>query len=173
MVTLSTIMLIFLQHNAAHLGIVTGLCLSEASTKFLGKWISRIFLGSAVLAAISTALAEVLGAAIGLNMLFGIPLIIGSVLTSILVIWMLLSNSYRKLEKWIIGFISLIGISFIIELILVKFQWHEAFKSWFTPSFPSGSIPIIMSVLGAVVMPHNLFLHSEIIQSRQWNLKGE
>jgi len=173
MVTLSTIMLIFLQHNAAHLGIVTGLCLSEASTKFLGKWISRIFLVSAVFAAISTALAEVLGAAIGLNMLFGIPLIIGSVLTSILVIWMLLSNSYRKLEKWIIGFVSLIGISFIIEVILVKFQWHEAFKSWFAPSFPSGSIPIIMSVLGAVVMPHNLFLHSEIIQSRQWNLKGE
>lgn len=68
---------------------------------------------------------------------------------------------------------SLIGVSFIIELILVKFQWHEAFKSWVTPSFPSGSIPIIMSVLGAVVMPHNLFSHSEIIQSRQWNLKGE
>jgi manganese transport protein len=173
MVTLSTIMLIFLQHNAAHLGIVTGLCLSEASTKFLDKWISRIFLVSAVFAAISTALAEVLGAAIGLNMLFGIPLIIGSVLTSILVIWMLLSNSYRKLEKWIIGFVSLIGLSFIIELILVKFQWHESFKNLFTPNFPPGSVPIIMSVLGAVVMPHNLFLHSEIIQSRQWNLKGE
>lgn len=172
-ITLSTLMLIFLQHNAAHLGIVTGLCLAEASTIFLGKWTSRVFLGSAVFAAISTALAEVLGAAIGLNMLFGIPLIIGSFLTSLLVIWMLLSNSYRKLEKWIIGFVSLIGISFIIELILLKFQWHEAFRSWFVPSFPAGSIPIIMSVLGAVVMPHNLFLHSEIIQSRQWNLKGE
>jgi manganese transport protein len=173
MVTLSTIMLIFLQHNAAHLGIVTGLCLSEASTKFLGKWISRIFLVSAVLAAVSTALAEVLGAAIGLNMLFGIPLIIGSFLTSMLVIWMLISNSYRKLEKWIIGFVSLIGLSFIIELIIVKFQWYEALKNWFVPSFPLGSIAIIMSVLGAVVMPHNLFLHSEIIQSRQWNLQGE
>jgi manganese transport protein len=173
MVTLSTIMLIFLQHNAAHLGIVTGLCLSEASTKFLGKRISRVFLFSAVLAAISTALAEILGTAIGLNMLFGIPLIIGSILTSILVIWMLISNSYRKLEKWIIGFVSLIGLAFIIELIIVKFQWHETFKSWFIPAFPSGSVPIVMSVLGAVVMPHNLFLHSEIIQSRQWNLQGE
>jgi manganese transport protein len=172
-ITLSTLMLIFLQHNAAHLGIVTGLCLAEASTIFLGKWTSRVFLGSAVFASISTALAEILGAAIGLNMLFGIPLIIGSFLTALLVIWMLLSNSYRKLEKWIIGFVSLIGISFIIELILIKFQWHENFRSWFVPSFPAGSIPIIMSVLGAVVMPHNLFLHSEIIQSRQWNLKGE
>ena len=173
MVTLSTIMLIFLQHNAAHLGIVTGLCLSEASTKFLGKRTSTVFLGSAVLAAISTALAEILGAAIGLNMLFGVPLVIGSILTSIVVIWMLISNSYRKLEKWIIGFVSLIGLSFIIELIIVKFEWYESLKNWFVPSFPLGSIPIIMSVLGAVVMPHNLFLHSEIIQSHQWNLQGE
>jgi manganese transport protein len=173
MVTLSTVMLIFLQHNAAHLGIVTGLCLSEASTKFLGKRTSTVFLGSAVLAAISTALAEILGAAIGLNMLFGVPLVIGSILTSIVVIWMLISNSYRKLEKWIIGFVSLIGLSFIIELIIVKFEWYESLKNWFVPSFPLGSIPIIMSVLGAVVMPHNLFLHSEIIQSRQWNLQGE
>jgi manganese transport protein len=173
MVTLSTVMLIFLQHNAAHLGIVTGLCLSEASTKFLGKRTSTVFLGCAVLAAISTALAEILGAAIGLNMLFGVPLVIGSILTSIVVIWMLISNSYRKLEKWIIGFVSLIGLSFIIELIIVKFEWYESLKNCFVPSFPLGSIPIIMSVLGAVVMPHNLFLHSEIIQSRQWNLQGE
>ncbi len=115
MVTLSTIMLIFLQHNAAHLGIVTGLCLAEASTKFLGKWMSRVFLVSAVFAAISTALAEILGAAIGLNMLFGIPLIIGSFLTSILVIWMLISNSYRKLEKWIIGFVALIGFHSLLN----------------------------------------------------------
>lgn len=106
-------------------------------------------------------------------MLFGIPLIIGSFFTSILVIWMLISNRYRKLEKWIIGFVALIGLSFIIELIIVKFQWYEALKNCFVPSFPLGSIPIIMSVLGAIVMPHNLFLHSEIIQSRQWNLQDK
>jgi len=106
-------------------------------------------------------------------MLFRLPLIAGAALTSIFVIWMLFSNSYRKLENWIIGFVSLIGLSFIIELVLVKFQWNEAFRGWVIPAFPSGSIPVIMSVLGAVVMPHNLFLHSEIIQSRQWNLEGE
>lgn len=173
MVTLSTVMLIVLQHNAAHLGIVTGLCLSEASTKFFRKWTSKIFLVSAVFAAISTALAEILGAAIGLNMLFRIPLTIGATLSALLVIWMLFSNSYRKLEKWIISFVSLISLSFIFELILVKLQWSEALENWLVPSVPFGSIPIIMSVLGAVVMPHNLFLHSEIIQSRQWNLEGE
>jgi manganese transport protein len=72
MVTLSTLMLIILQHTAAHLGIATGLCLSEASAKYLGKWTGRIFLLTAVIASVSTALAEVLGAAIGLNMLLGI-----------------------------------------------------------------------------------------------------
>jgi manganese transport protein len=173
MVTLSTVMLIILQHNAAHLGIVSGLCLAEASTKFFGKRTGRILLSSAVLASISTALAEILGAAIGLNMLFRTPLVIGATLSSLLVVWMLFSNSYRKLEKWIISFVSLIGLSFIFELVVVKLQWNEAFQGWFVPSVPSGSVPIIMSVLGAVVMPHNIFLHSEIIQSRQWNLEGE
>jgi manganese transport protein len=172
-VTLSTFMLILLQHNAAHLGIVTGLCLSEASTKFLSKWVSRIFLASAVLAAISTALAEILGAAIGLNMLFHIPLLPGAILTTLAVFWMLFSNTYTRLEKWIIGFVSLIGLAFIFELALVKLHWGEAVKAWLLPSAPTGSLPIVMSVLGAVVMPHNLFLHSEIIQSRQWNLEGE
>src|SRR3990170_6669542 len=79
MVTLSTLMLIILQHNAAHLGIATGLCLSESATKFFRPLVSRLFLISAVLASISTALAEILGAAIGLQMLFGLPLEAGAV----------------------------------------------------------------------------------------------
>lgn len=173
MVTLSTLMLIVLQHNAAHLGIVTGLCLSEASTRFFKRWVSMVFLLSAVLATVSTALAEILGAAIGLNMLFGLPLNIGVTLTVALTTYMLFSNSYRKLERWIIGFVSLIGLAFLFELGLVRLQWNSALTNWVLPSFPSGSLPIIMSVLGAVVMPHNLFLHSEIIQSRQWNLEGD
>jgi manganese transport protein len=172
-VTLSTIMLIFLQHNAAHLGIVTGLCLSEACSKYYPKWVSKIFLLSGVGAAIATALAEILGAAIGLNMLFGLALPIGAIFSIFLVAYLLFSNRYRKLEKWIIGFVSLIGLCFLFELALVKISWKDAVQSWFVPSVPSGSLPILMSILGAVVMPHNLFLHSEIIQSRQWNLQEE
>ena len=170
-VTLSTIMLIFLQHNAAHLGIATGLCLSEAATIHLPSAVSRLVLGSAVLASVSTALAEILGGAIALNMLFKIPIKIGAVITTALVLWMLFSSSYNRLEKLIIGFVSLIGISFIFELALVSIDWNAALHSWIVPVLPDGSIVIIMSVLGAVVMPHNLFLHSEIIQSRQWNLE--
>lgn len=172
-VTLSTLMLILLQHNAAHLGIVTGLCLSEASTRHFRPWTGRVFLGSAVAAAGATAMAEVLGAAIGLNMLFGLPLKIGALLTAVLAGYLLFSNGYRRLEKWIIAFVSLIGVSFLFELSLVHIGWAGALKGWTVPSVPAGSLPIVMSVLGAVVMPHNLFLHSEIIQSRQWNKKGE
>jgi manganese transport protein len=172
-VTLSTLMLIVLQHNAAHLGIVTGLCLAESSTKFFGRWVSRLFLSSALVATVSTALAEVLGAAIGLNMLFHIPIKTGALITSLAAGYLLFSNSYRKLERWIIAFVSLIGLSFLFDLSLVQIGWTRAAIGWTLPAMPSGSIPIIMSVLGAVVMPHNLFLHSEIIQSRQWNVMGE
>ncbi len=173
MVTLSTIMLIVLQHNVAHLGIATGLCLSEATTMHMPKWISRSVLSSAVVASVSTSLAEMLGGAIALQMLFGIPIRIGAIITLITIIILLFSNSYRKLEKWIIGFVSLIGISFIYELTLADISWGAAITGWIKPSFPDGSMIVIMSVLGAVVMPHNLFLHSEIIQSRQWNLADE
>jgi manganese transport protein len=173
MVTLSTIMLIALQHNAAHLGIVTGLCISEAITKFIKPKVAKPILWSAVLASIATAMAELLGAAIALNMLFKIPIKIGSIISLVVVLWMLYTSSYKRLEKVIIGFVSIIGLAFIVELFMVNVNWSSALQGWFTPSFPENSMPIIMSVLGAVVMPHNLFLHSEIIQSRQWNLKNK
>ncbi len=173
MVTLSTIMLIILQHNVAHLGIASGLCLSEAASIHLPKYISRPVLGSAVMASIATSLAEILGGAIALNMLFNIPIKIGAIMVTAVVIVLLFTNSYRRIEKWIIGFVSIIGISFIYELTLVDVQWNEAIYSWLIPTFPKGSALVIMSVLGAVVMPHNLYLHSEVIQSRQWNLEDE
>ena len=141
-VTLSTIMLIVLQHNVAHLGIVTGLCLSEAATKYTPKWVSRPILGTAVL-------------------------------TTLFVSIMLFTNSYKKIERSIIAFVSVIGLSFIYELFLVDIDWPAATVGWVTPAFPKGSMLIIMSVLGAVVMPHNLFLHSEVIQSHEYNKKDD
>jgi len=173
MVTLSTIMLIILQHNVAHLGIATGLCLSEATTKYMKPGYSISVLIIAILASISTSLAEILGGAIALQMLFNIPIRAGAILVVVFVLIMLFINGYQMIEKWIIAFVSVIGLSFLYELSLVNIDWDTAIKSWVTPSFPKGSMVIIMSVLGAVVMPHNLFLHSEIIQSRQWNLQDE
>ena len=172
-VTLSTIMLIVLQHNVAHLGIVTGLCLSEAATQYCPKWIARPVLGSAVLASISTSLAEILGGAIALQILLDIPIVWGSILTTLFVIIMLFSNSYKKIERAIIAFVSVIGLSFLYELFLVDIDWPMAVRAWVVPSIPQGSMLIIMSVLGAVVMPHNLFLHSEVIQSHEYNKQDE
>ena len=171
-VTLSTVMLIVLQHNVAHLGIVTGLCLSEAAEKYAPRWLSRPILVSAVLASISTSLAEILGGAIALQMLLGMPIVWGALITTVLVIILLFTNSYRRIERAIIGFVSVIGLSFLYELFLVDIDWHLAARSWVAPSIPEGSLLIIMSVLGAVVMPHNLFLHSEVVQSREYN-KGD
>jgi manganese transport protein len=172
-VTLSTVMLIVLQHNVAHLGIATGLCLSEAATIYLPRKVSKAVLSFAVLASVSTSFAEILGASIALNMLFEVPIKAGALLVTLFVMIMLLTNSYQKIEKWIIGFVSIIGLSFLYELFLVDVNWVEAGIAWVKPSVPEGSMLLLMSVLGAVVMPHNLFLHSEVIQSRQWNLQDE
>ena len=173
MVTLSTVMLTVLQHNVAHLGIATGLCLAEAASVHLRPRYSKPILLTAMLASVSTSLAELLGGAIALQMLFGVPVRIGAALVLAFVLIMLFTNSYRLIEKWIIAFVSIIGLSFIYELSLVTIDWPAAAVAWVTPSFPEGSMVIVMSVLGAVVMPHNLFLHSEVIQSRKWNLSDE
>ena len=172
-ITFSSVMLIIIQHNVAHLGIVTGLCLAEAANKYMPKAVSRPILGSAVLAGISTSMAEILGGAIGLQMLFHIPIKIGAVIVTLACGILLLSNAYKRIERWVIMIVSLIGLSFIYELFLVDVNWGEAVTGWVKPTFPENSMLIIMSVLGAVVMPHNLFLHSEVIQSREWNLEDD
>jgi Mn2+ and Fe2+ transporters of the NRAMP family len=86
---------------------------------------------------------------------------------------MLFTNSYKKIERTIIAFVSFIGLSFIYELFLVKIDWPMAIEGWVKPSIPEGSMLIVMSVLGAVVMPHNLFLHSEVIQSHEYNKQDD
>ena len=172
-VTLSTIMLIILQHNAAHLGIATGQCLAEATTAHLSKPVSRLILASAYLATVATTLAEVLGGAVALRMLVGLPVPVGSVVVAVASLALLMSSSYKRVERWIIAFVSLIGISFLLELALVRVDWAQSAVAWVTPSLPTGSLAIVMSVLGAVVMPHNLFLHSEVIQSQHFEAQGD
>ncbi|MDU7823986.1 MAG: Nramp family divalent metal transporter [Veillonella sp.] len=138
-VTLSTIMLILLQHNVAHLGIVRGQCLSECAYEFLPRYASRFVLSTAGIAAAATALV------------------------------MLITNSYRKLERIIAGFVSLIALAYLVEVNMVNVDWAAAGIGWVDPNIPNTSMLVILSILGAVIMPHNLFLHSEIIQSRQFN----
>ena len=106
-------------------------------------------------------------------MLFNIPIVWGAVLTTVFVLIMLFSNTYKRIERLIIAFVSIIGLSFLYELFLVDIDWPMAAYSWVVPSIPEGSMLIIMSVLGAVVMPHNLFLHSEVIQSHEYNKQDD
>ena len=124
-VTLSTIMLILLQHNVAHLGIVRGQCLSECAYEFLPRYASRFVLSTAGIAAAATALAEFIGAAIALKMLFGIPILIGSILTALICTVMLITNSYRKLERIIAGFVSLIALAYLVEVNMVNVDWQR------------------------------------------------
>ena len=108
-----------------------------------------------------------------MEMLFDVPIIWGALLTAVLVTVMLFTNSYKRIERLIIAFVSVIGLSFLYELFLIDVDWPLAARSWVVPSIPEGSMLIIMSVLGAVVMPHNLFLHSEVVQSREYNREDE
>lgn len=135
-VTFSSIMLIIIQHNVAHLGIVTGLCLSEAINKYIRPAYSKPILISAMLASISTSLAEILGGAIALRMLFGVPIRIGAVIVTIVSLLMLFTNTYSKIEKIIIAFVSVIGLSFLYELILVDVSWSAAVTGWIKPTSP-------------------------------------
>ncbi|MGL4589782.1 MAG: Nramp family divalent metal transporter [Mycoplasmatales bacterium] len=168
-VLLSTIILIILQYNASKLGIISGLCIAEASNKYFPKTTNRIVISSALLAVVSTLVAELLGSAIALNMLFQIEIRVGVILTSVLILFLVFTNKYHKIEGLIIGFVSLIAFSFIFELAKAPVEYNKIFDQ----SMPSGSIALILGVLGAVVMPHNLFLHSEFIQSRKINKELE
>ena len=161
-----------MQHNAAHLGIVTGKCLAESATCNLPAKVSKPILTTALIATISTAFAELIGGAIALEILFNIPIKIGAILCFLVVVFFTFSNTYSRIEKVIISFVSIIGFSFIFEILTIDVEWNKALTSSFVPSIPSGSLLPILGVIGAVVMPHNLYLHSEIIQSRGWNLKG-
>lgn len=172
-ITLSTLMLILLQHMAAHVGIQTGQCMPEAIATHFRPAARAIYGATAMAACVATALAEVLGAAIGLQILFHIPLIIGALIGAGFVVAMIWGQQYHRLEHLIIGFVSIIGFCYLAELVIVKPDWGATAYAAVVPSLNSKSILVAMAMLGAVVMPHNIYLHSEVIQSRDWSAKDE
>ena len=173
-ITLSTFMLIVIQNMAAKLGIATGKSLavnirerfSPPASAFLGLTI--------VLACVATDVAELLGGAIGFNLLFGMPLWSGALLTVLLEVFLIVSQRYHRLEAIIMGFLGIIGLCYLIEILIVKPDWMELAPSIVIPHVNRSSIYIAMGILGAVVMPHNIFLHSNVIHSRKWGIsEGE
>jgi len=170
-VVLSTAILILWQHMSAHLGIITGKCLAEGVRQFIKPVPAAIYGITAMAACVATALAEILGAAIGLNLLFHIAVKPAAFMAAIFVIVLIWLQRYSSLEKLIVGFVSAIGFCYLIELYIVKPDWASAAYHSVTPALNSKSILIAMGILGAVVMPHNMYLHSEVIQNREW--KGD
>lgn len=171
-ISLGTLMLVFLQHTAARLGIVSGHSLAVNVRAHFPRWLVWLFGLSIVPALIATSLAEILGGALGFQILFHIPLWIGAPLTLALVALAILGQRYDQLERLIVVFLALIGVAYIIELFLVKPDMAAAAPHWVIPSVGAGSIVVAMGMLGAVVMPHNIYLHSDTIQSREWDFGG-
>ncbi|HEU4718845.1 MAG TPA: Nramp family divalent metal transporter [Bacteroidia bacterium] len=166
---LSNLMALLLQSLSARLGIVSGLDLAQASR---GEYPKRMNFFLWVLAEIAIAacdLAEVIGMAIGLQLLFGLPLMWGVLITvfDTLLLLMLQRFGIRKMEALIIGLISVIGLAFIIELFYSKPDAGEIFAG-LKPSLPGGAaLYIAIGIIGATVMPHNLYLHSSLVQTRK------
>jgi manganese transport protein len=169
-VSLSTLMLIFLQHFAAKLGIVTGHSLAANIRTKLPKpvvWLAGVTI---ILACTATDLAEYLGAALGFYLLFGMPLWIGAPLTVVIVFIAILGQQYHRLERMIVVFLAVIAACYVIELYLVHPDWAAAAPKWVIPSVNGASILVALAMLGAIVMPHNIYLHSNVILSRDWDL---
>lgn len=169
-ITLSTFILIIVQNMAAKLGIATGKSLAANIKNNFPKIYSFIIGVTIILACVATDVAELLGAAIGFNLLFRFPIWVGALITILLEIFFIVSQRYHRLERIIIVFLGVISICYVIELFIVKPVWHTLLPSVIIPKINKSSIYIALGILGAVVMPHNIFLHSNVIHSRKWGL---
>jgi manganese transport protein len=172
-ITLSTIMLIVIQHMAAKLGIATGKSLAVNIREHFVPPLSAFLGMTIVLACVATDAAELLGGAIGFHLLFGMPLWSGALLTMLLEIFLIVSQRYHRIEVIIIGFLGIIGLCYLAEILIVKPDWTALAPSIFVPTVSKSNIYVAMAILGAVVMPHNIFLHSNVIHSRKWGLSED
>jgi manganese transport protein len=166
---MSNLMALLLQSLSARLGIVRGRDLAQASRETYPRYINYALYGLAEIAIAACDLAEILGMAIGLQLLTGLPLIWGvliTVLDTFLFLY-LQRLGIRKMEAFIIALIGIIGISFLIEIILAKPNLGEV-ATGFVPSIPGPTaLYIAIGIIGATVMPHNLYLHSALVQTRK------
>ena len=165
----SNLMAMLLQALSAKLGIATGKNLAEHCRERFPRWAVWSMWVLMELVAMATDLAEFLGAAVALNLLFGLPLWIAGLLTAVItfVILSLERYGFRPLEAVITGFLAVIAISYVIELFMGRPDWAAITYNTFVPHFSnSESVLLGAGILGATVMPHALFLHSALTQGR-------
>ena len=168
-VSLATLMLIIFQNLAARLGIVSGHSMAyNVRARFSHPW-AAVFGSTIVAACVATDVAEILGGALGFNLLFGLPLWLGGLLTVIIKMALIVAGRYHQIERLIMALIGVIAICYLIELLIVHPHWGQTAVGTFVPRLGGGSIVVAMGILGAVLMPHNIYLHSNTILSRDWS----
>lgn len=166
---MSNLMALLLQSLSARLGIVRGRDLAQANRETYPKQINFILYILAEVAIAATDLAEVLGMAIGLHLLTGIPIIWGVAITVLdtFLLLFLQRLGMRMMEVFIIGLVAVIGVSFLIEILLAKPNLAEV-ATGLIPRLPNNeALYIAIGIIGATVMPHNLYLHSSLVQTRK------
>jgi manganese transport protein len=168
---MSNAMAILLQSLAARLGIVRRRDLAQASREAFPRAVNLSLYALAEIAIAACDLAEVLGSAIALNLLFGLPLLAGVFVTTLDVLLLLALSRFgiRKLEAVVFSLIGTIGLAFLVEIILARPEWGRM-AGGFIPGLPDpGALYVAIGILGATVMPHNLYLHSALVQTRSFS----
>ena len=171
-------MAMLLQHLSLKLGIVTGKDLAQACRHAYPKPIAITLWLLCEIAICACDLAEVIGSAIALNLLFKIPLTYGILITAldVMIIFYLQYKGFRALEAFVTGLILIIGGCFLYEIIIAKPEWNALLKGFIpTPELIKNPemLYIAIGILGATVMPHNLYLHSSIVQTRAFKRTNE
>lgn len=158
---------LLLQTMAARFGIVTGLDLAQGCRREFHPWARYPLWIMAEIAIAATDLAEALGTILGLKLLFGLPLLWGCALAALdtLLFIMIQRLGVRKMEAAILALVGTIGACFVLEVVLSPPDWRGVVQG-FRPRITSSEVYIVTGILGAIVMPHNLFLHSALVQSR-------
>ncbi|HBF37548.1 MAG TPA: divalent metal cation transporter, partial [Firmicutes bacterium] len=165
----SNLMAIFCQTLSAKLGIATGFNLPEMCAKIFSRPLNWFFWIAAELAAIMTDLAEFLGGTLGLYLLFRIPMVYAGLLTGAITFLIVYLEKYgQRVVETVIGFlVAIISIAYVIELFSAKPVWSEVAWHAVIPALPNGqAVMIAVGMLGATVMPHVIYLHSQLVQCR-------
>lgn len=176
-VFVSSLIAMLLQYMASKLGIVTGLDLAQATRKHTGRKLGFVLWIITELAIMATDIAEVIGGAIALNLLFGLPIIWGVILTvfDVLLLLFLMKLGFRKIEAIVITLISVIMIVFVYEVAISDPVIADMLKGFIPQKeiFDRSQLTMALGIVGATVMPHNLYLHSSIAQTRNYNRQDE
>ncbi len=167
---MSNLMALLLQSLSARLGVVRGIDLAQANREAYPRSVNLALYVLAETAIAACDLAEVLGMAIGLQLLTGIPLLWGVLITLLdtFLFLMLQRLGMRKMEAFIIGLIFIIGLSFLVEIVLAKPDLREVAQGFAPTLSGKEALFIAVGIIGATVMPHNLYLHSALVQTRKF-----